>query len=74
MRLRDCAFFADQNVNADVVVWMRRSGVDIMSAADESMSGALDDEILARATALGRVVSLTTPTLESSLSWKAFRS
>ncbi|MGQ0591667.1 MAG: DUF5615 family PIN-like protein [Gammaproteobacteria bacterium] len=48
--------FADECVDARVVAGLRRRGVDIITAADESLLQASDEEQFARATHLGRAL------------------
>jgi predicted nuclease of predicted toxin-antitoxin system len=48
--------YADNNVNDHVVLGLRRLGYDVLRARDDGMAEALDETVLQRATALGRVV------------------
>ena len=48
--------FADECVDARVVAGLRRRGVDIITAADEGLLHASDQEQFARATHLGRPI------------------
>jgi predicted nuclease of predicted toxin-antitoxin system len=48
--------FADECVDARVVAGLRRRGVDIITAADECLLHASDEEQFARATHLGRPI------------------
>jgi predicted nuclease of predicted toxin-antitoxin system len=45
----------DENVHADLVAWFRAKGHDVVSAA-ESLAGASDETLLARATDEARVL------------------
>jgi len=48
--------YADECVDARIVAGLRRRGVDMVTAADESMLGGADGDHLARAIHLGRIV------------------
>lgn len=48
--------FADECVDARVVAGLRRRGIDIITAADECLLHASDEEQFARATHLGRPI------------------
>ena len=48
--------FADECVDARVVAGLRRRGVDIITASDECLLHASDEEQFARATHLGRPI------------------
>jgi predicted nuclease of predicted toxin-antitoxin system len=48
--------YADECVNARIVEGLRRRGVDVVTAADQSLLSASDEQHVERATALGRTV------------------
>ena len=48
--------YMDHNVHAGITQGLRNRGVDCLTAAEDFMAAAEDEEILVRATALGRVV------------------
>lgn len=48
--------YADECVDARVVAGLRRRDADIVTAADENLLGAADEEHLERAEALGRII------------------
>jgi hypothetical protein len=48
--------YADECVDARIVRGSRRRGVDVVTAADESLLGVADEQHLARATELSRTV------------------
>lgn len=50
------SFYLDENVNRAVAVGLRQRGVDVLRTQEDGRSGAPDDEILDRATALNRVL------------------
>ena len=47
---------ADMDIAVPVVYFLRRQGVDILSAREEGWGGLTDSQILARAHAMGRFV------------------
>jgi predicted nuclease of predicted toxin-antitoxin system len=54
--LRDFPLFADQNIHADVVAFLRAGGFAVVDVAEAQLNGVSDALILARAVAEGRVV------------------
>ncbi|HVT82504.1 MAG TPA: DUF5615 family PIN-like protein [Phycisphaerae bacterium] len=46
---------ADENMDADIIAWLRGAGVDVLSVM-ETLRGASDEVILARANAESRVI------------------
>ena len=48
--------YADECVNARIVAGLRRRSVDVVTAADERLLSASDEQHLERATALGRAI------------------
>ncbi|HEY4183452.1 MAG TPA: DUF5615 family PIN-like protein [Polyangia bacterium] len=48
--------YADECVDGRITAGLRRRGVDVVTAADEQLLGASDDQHMERAAALGRVV------------------
>jgi hypothetical protein len=49
-------FYADVNYPGPVVKGLKRRGVDVLRAQDDGRSELADEEVLARATELGRVL------------------
>ena len=49
-------FYTDENVEGAVIDGLRRRGIDVMSAPDAGMMAKSDEEHLALAASLGRVV------------------
>ena len=49
-------FYTDENVSGAVIRGLRRQSVDVVSAPDEGMLGRSDEEHLALAGSLGRVL------------------
>ena len=49
------AFYMDVHVPQSITDQLRRRGVDVVTAVDDGRQRATDEEILARATELGRV-------------------
>ena len=50
------AFYADENFPSPVIHALRKQGVEILTVIEDGHGGRPDDEILRRATELGRVV------------------
>lgn len=48
--------YADEWVDGRITAGLRRRGVDVVTAAEERLLGAPDDQHMDRATALGRVI------------------
>ena len=48
--------YADECVDGRITAGLRRRGVDVVTAADERLLGASDDQHMERATVLGRVI------------------
>ncbi len=46
----------DENVNRAITVGLRQRDVDVVTTQEDGRTGAPDDEILSRATELGRVL------------------
>ncbi|MEO8214690.1 MAG: DUF5615 family PIN-like protein [Myxococcales bacterium] len=46
----------DECIDGRITAGLRRRGVDVVTAADEQLLGASDDQQMERATALGRVI------------------
>lgn len=56
MKLCDCKFFADENVDPAIVAWLRSEGYDAMSVVKMGLQGCSDVDVLRVATAEERVV------------------
>lgn len=50
------AFYFDQHVPSAIARGARRLGIDVLTALEDGRSDARDEELLARATQLGRVI------------------
>jgi hypothetical protein len=48
--------YMDENVNGPIVRGLRRRGIDVLTAQEDERGEAPDDEILRRATELGRLL------------------
>ena len=48
--------YLDENVNRAITVGLRQRDIDVITAQEDGRAGAPDDEILSRATELGRVL------------------
>jgi predicted nuclease of predicted toxin-antitoxin system len=59
MKLCDCKFFADKNVDPAIVAWLRSEGYDAMSVVAIGLQGYSDVDVLRVATAEERVVFLS---------------
>ena len=49
-------FYMDENVHGAITQALRRRGVDVLTAQEDVPPGTPDDEVLDRATELGRVL------------------
>jgi predicted nuclease of predicted toxin-antitoxin system len=49
MKLTDCAFLTDENIDAAVVAWLRERDHEVLDIKEEGLFGSMDDEILERA-------------------------
>ena len=56
MKLSQFAFLADENINPEVVAFLRQRGMDVVAAAELGLAGAADTEILRVAFETARVV------------------
>ncbi len=56
MRALDFPLLADENVHPDVIVFLRGTGLDIESIAEQGKFGLPDTQVLQRANDVGRVV------------------
>jgi predicted nuclease of predicted toxin-antitoxin system len=52
----DFPLLADENVNPEVIEFLRKAGLDVDSVAEKSNFGLLDAEVLRQATEVGRIV------------------
>ena len=50
------SFYADEHIPDAICIGLANRGVDILRAVDDGMSGSHDEDILDRATNLGRIV------------------
>ena len=56
MKLSQFAFLADENIQPEVVAFLRRLGLDVVPANEVGLAGAADTEILRVALETNRVV------------------
>lgn len=56
MRLRDFPLLTDENVDSDVVMFLRQLGFDVMDVVESGLQGSTDIDVLRLATSQGRVV------------------
>lgn len=56
MKALDYPLLADENVNPDVVAFLREAGLDVVSIAEQGKFGISDAQVLQQATEAGRVV------------------
>jgi predicted nuclease of predicted toxin-antitoxin system len=52
----DFPLLADENVHPDVIVFLRKAGLDVESVSEQGKFGLPDTQVLAQATEAGRVV------------------
>jgi predicted nuclease of predicted toxin-antitoxin system len=52
----DYPLLADENVHPDVIVFLRKAGLDVESVSEQGKFGISDTQVLAQATKAGRVV------------------
>ena len=65
------AFFMDQHIRSEITEGLRRRGIGVLTAFEDGLSNADDDELLGRATALGRVfVSQDQDLLRITAEWQ----
>lgn len=56
MKLCDCKFLADENVDPAIVAWLRSEGYDVASVVEMGLQGCADVDVLRVATAEQRVI------------------
>ena len=56
MKLREFRLLTDENVDPEVVAWLRGVGFDVFDVCENSLQGSLDVDLLRRAVADNRVV------------------
>lgn len=56
MKALDFPLLADENVNPEVVEFLRKTGLDVVSVFEQGKFGLSDTEVLRQATEAGRVV------------------
>jgi predicted nuclease of predicted toxin-antitoxin system len=56
LKALDFPLLADENVHRDVVMFLRETGLDVESIAEQGKFGLSDTEVLRQATETGRVV------------------
>lgn len=56
MKLRELPVLTDENLDADVVAYLRQESFDVLDVVESGLQGTADVDLLRRATAEGRVV------------------
>lgn len=56
MKLSDCAFLTDENIDVEVVQWLRAQQLEVFDIKEETLFGLSDQEILAKALTRQQVV------------------
>lgn len=56
MNLLSYPLLTDENIDSDVVAWLRQAGADVRTVFDESLAGRTDLEIIRHALPRGRVI------------------
>lgn len=56
MKLREMRFVADENIDEEVVKWLRSEGIDVIDLKEQGLLGMEDANILKMANAQQRVV------------------
>lgn len=56
MKALDFPLLADENVHPDVIVFLRKAGLDVESVSEQGKFGISDTQVLQAATKAGRVV------------------
>ena len=56
MKVRDFPLLTDENIDADVVAWLRGDGFDVFDVSEQGLFGTTDLALLQLAVASGRIV------------------
>ncbi|GAB4401795.1 MAG: hypothetical protein OHK003_28650 [Anaerolineales bacterium] len=56
MKALDFPLLADENVHPEVIDFLRKAGLDVMSVSEQGQYGLPDSQVLQQATEAGRVV------------------
>ncbi len=56
MKALDFPLLADENVHPEVIDFLRKAGLDVMSVSEQGQYGLPDSQVLRQATEAGRVV------------------
>lgn len=56
MNLRDFPLLTDENIDPDVIIFLRSAGFDVLDIKESGMQGTDDEEIVKIASAQGRVI------------------
>jgi len=56
LKVLDFSLLADENVNPEVIEFLRKTGLDVESVSEQGKFGLPDTEVLRQATEAGRVV------------------
>ncbi|RMG69703.1 MAG: hypothetical protein D6722_09680 [Bacteroidetes bacterium] len=56
MKLADCAFLTDENIDSELVTWLREQGFDVLDVKESGLFGMPDHDILQQAWAQQRIV------------------
>jgi predicted nuclease of predicted toxin-antitoxin system len=56
MKLREFGLLTDENLEVDVVDWLRQTGFDVYDVCEQGLQGTADRQVLQMAVAANRVV------------------
>lgn len=56
MKLADCAFLTDENIDSERVAWLREQGLDVLDVKESGLFGMPDQDILQQAWVEQRIV------------------
>jgi predicted nuclease of predicted toxin-antitoxin system len=56
MKLHEFPLLTDENVDRDVVAWLRQTGFDVLDVSEQRLFGEADSKLLQLAVASGRIV------------------
>jgi len=56
LKLSEFAFFTDENIHRDVVLFLRERGLDVIDTCEQRLQGSPDIDLIRRAFSDGRVI------------------
>lgn len=56
MKLSEYAFFTDENIHCDVVLFLRERGLDVLDTCEQRLQGSPDIDLIRLASTDGRVI------------------